>query len=195
MTYLEFCQDLTRPSDCLTTPQRCVSSLKFPAQQSVVLGGVFCLIGGISRLDNMNFMSWLLKSSGSWMLFRWCGILFHNIGPIMANDWSNRVWLAAELDWLLEGMTAKFPRLGRETNWMLRSLLVLPWRTFHIWRRMNRLRLHWRDMSDRWAKRSQECRCFTPAVLDVKVFCILSGSWMSLIFVEWTAIFHDCSKC
>ena len=57
-----------------------------------------------------------------------CHFAFHNIGPSTANDWSNRVWLAAELERLLGGMTAKFPTLGRDTNWMLTSLLVLPCR-------------------------------------------------------------------
>ena len=44
------------------------------------------------------------------MVFKWCGDAFHSVGPRTANYWSNRVWLAAELDRLLKvkGMTDKF---------------------------------------------------------------------------------------
>ena len=75
----------------------------FPVQQR----GVYPLIGSISGMDNMNFVSWHLKSSGSWMVFKWYSITFHNIGPSTTNHSSNRDWLATELDRILEGMTAK----------------------------------------------------------------------------------------
>ena len=39
-TYVEFCQDLTGPSDPLTTPQRRITTLVLPAQQSVLVGRV-----------------------------------------------------------------------------------------------------------------------------------------------------------
>ena len=73
------------------------------------------------------------------MLFKLCGIAFHNFGPWTADELSNRVWLAAELVLLLDGMIAKVPSLGRETNWTLRSLLVCPCEIFHMCRRMKRL--------------------------------------------------------
>ena len=76
------------------------------------------------------------------MVFKWCGIAFQNIGPSTANDWSNRVWLAAELDRLLEGMTAKFPSLIWDANWMLRLLLVFAMKNFpHMEEDVLRIRL------------------------------------------------------
>ena len=38
------------------------------------------------------------------MEFKWCGIAFLNLGYSTANNWSAKVWLAAELDRLVEGM-------------------------------------------------------------------------------------------
>ena len=83
------------------------------------------------------------------MLFKLCGIAFHNFGPWTAKELSNRVWLAAELVLLLDGMIAKVPSLGRETNWTLRSLLVCPCKIFHMCRRMKRSLLLCRDMRDK----------------------------------------------
>ena len=40
VTYVEFCQDLTGPSDPLTTPQRRISTFVLPAKQSVLVGRV-----------------------------------------------------------------------------------------------------------------------------------------------------------
>ena len=51
-------------------------------------------------------------------------IAFHEIGPNTANDWPNRVWLAAELDRLSEGMNDKFQSLSWKKNWMLRPSFV-----------------------------------------------------------------------
>ena len=40
VTYVEFRQDLARPSDSLTTPQRRISKFVLPAKQSVLVGRV-----------------------------------------------------------------------------------------------------------------------------------------------------------
>ena len=53
-----------------------------------------------------------------------CTIAFHEIGPNTANDWPNRVWLAAELDRLSEGINDKFQSLNWKKNWMLRPSFV-----------------------------------------------------------------------
>ena len=50
------------------------------------------------------------------MIFRWKGILFHNFGPWIANEQSNRDWSAAEPFFREGGIIARFPNLGRATN-------------------------------------------------------------------------------
>ena len=127
----------------------------FQQSRVFLLVGFQPRIGGLSGIESKNWVSLLLNCSRSWMVFKWCGIVFHNIGPCTANELSNRVWLAAELDLLLGGTTAKFPSLGRETNLTWRSLLVFPLRIFHIWSIMKRSRRLWRDMRDKRTKRSQ----------------------------------------
>ena len=118
-------------------------------------GGVYPLIGGLSGRDNINFVSWSLKRSKSLVTFKWKGIAFHNLGPWTANELSNKDWLAAELALRLDGMIARFSNLGRTTNWISKSLLVLWCKIFHMCRIMNRSRLRWRDIRDKWTKRSQ----------------------------------------
>ena len=116
-TYVKFCQDLTRSLDCLTTPQRCVSSLILPAQQSVVVGTTVAPNRGLVRdwQHELCELAFEVLKILDGIVFNWCGIVFHNAGPCTENDWSNKFWLAAELDLFLGGMTVKFPSLGRET--------------------------------------------------------------------------------
>ena len=140
----------------LWSPHNDINPRSFFQQSRVfLLGGFQPLIGGLSGIESMNWVSLLLNCSRSWIVFKWCGIAFHNIGPCTANELSNRVWFAAELVLLLGGTTAKFPSLGRETNESSKSLLVLPFRIFHIWNIMKSSQHRWRDISDKRDNRSQ----------------------------------------
>ena len=120
VTYAElFLVDLRWPSCCLTTPQLWISSPIFPAQQRrerSVLRGVCSLIGGLSRIDNMNFVNLLLKWSESCMVRRCI--------PYYGNWLVKQGLVCRKLDRLLEEMTAMIPSLDWETNCMCRSLLV-----------------------------------------------------------------------
>ena len=140
----------------LWPPHNDVNPRSFFQQSSVFLfGGFHPLIGGLSGIESINWVSLFLNCSRSWIVFRWCGIAFHNIGPCTANELSNRVWFAAELDLLLGGTTARFPSLGRDTKETWRSLLVFPLSIFHMWSMMKRSRLRCKDISDKRDSRSQ----------------------------------------
>ena len=93
-------------------------------------------------------MSLIFNCLRLWIVFKWWGIAFNNIGSCTTNELSSMVRFACEVDLLLGETLAKFSSLVRETNETLMSFLVLPFRIFHLWNIMKRLRRRWRDISD-----------------------------------------------
>ena len=92
VTFVEFRQDLTRPSDSLTTPQRRKSTFVLPAKQSVSIWRVPAPNRWLIRYREQKpgeLAFELLKIVDSVQMVRHC--VLHNIGPCTANELSNRV--------------------------------------------------------------------------------------------------------